>query len=104
MKRDTELAVSLLLFLEQAEYAEGLVRHELKTLLGQSKHASSMSSEQLWDTLDYHLRILASADFVVVTPSGEGVAHDDFELTWAGHDYLDANRPSEPFAVDLKWR
>ena len=104
MKRNTELAVSLLLFLERVEDAEGLARHELKTLLEQSEHASSMPSEQLWDTLDYHLRILESAGFVVETASSEGTAHDDFELTWSGHDYLDENRPSEPFVANIAWR
>lgn len=104
MKRNTELAATLLLFLEQVEDDEGLARHELKERLGQSKHASSMSSEQLWDTLDYHLRLLQSAGFVTITPSSQGFAHDDFELTWDGHDYLEDNRPSEPFTVDVKWR
>lgn len=103
MKRNTELAVSLLLFLEQVEDAEGLVRHELKALLEKSEHASSMTSEQLWDALDYHLRILQSAGYVTVSQSNEGVAHDDFELTWAGHDYLDENRPNVLDFSDLPY-
>ncbi|MCU7240394.1 DUF2513 domain-containing protein [Pseudomonas peradeniyensis] len=103
MKRNTNLAVTLLLLLEQVEDAEGLARHQLKESLGQSKHASSMTSEELWDVLDYHLRLLQSAGFVTITQSFEGVAHDDVELTWSGHDYLDVNRPSESFNVNVKW-
>ncbi|WP_313650651.1 DUF2513 domain-containing protein [Pseudomonas soli] len=103
MKRNTEFAVSLLLLLEQVEDAEGLARHQLKELVGQSKHASSLASEELWDALDYHLRLLESAGFVTITPSPEGMAHDDVELTWDGHDYLDVNRPSESFNLNVKW-
>ena len=95
MKRNQELAVSLLLFLENIDDGSGLTRHELKVLLEQSEHASDMSTEELWNTLDYHLRILVTAGFVTETLAAEGMAHDDFDLTWTGHDYLDANRPAE---------
>lgn len=103
MKRNTELAVNLLLFLEQAEDAEGLVRHELKKVLDESLKESPMTEEQRWDALDYHLRLLQTAGFVTMTPSTDGVAHDDFDLTWAGHDYLDANRPLVPFFGSFDW-
>lgn len=95
MKRNEELAVSLLLFLESVDDGSGLARHELKDLLDQSDHASDWSAEQLWNALDYHLRILVTAGFLTETPAAEGMAHDDFDLTWAGHEYLDANRPVE---------
>lgn len=93
MKRNKTLALVLLLSLEDVADGGGLTRHELKGLLGQTNLADSMSTEELWDTLDYHLKILVTAGFVTETESADGMAHDDFDLTWAGHDYLDAHRP-----------
>lgn len=93
MKRNKALALVLLLSLEEVADGGSLTRHELKVLLGQTEFSASMSSEELWDALDYHLRILVTAGFVIETESSEGMAHDDFDLTWAGHDFLDAHRP-----------
>lgn len=89
MKRNKDWALGLLRFLEEAPDGDGLSRHELKVLFDQSDLCPSMSSEDIWDAFDYHLHLLTTAGFVLATKSDKGMAHDDFDLTWAGHDYLE---------------
>lgn len=90
MKRNKDWALSLLSFLEDVPDGGGLVRHELKALFGQNDLFPLVSTEEIWDAFDYHLHLLVSAGFVLITKSDEGTAHDDFDLTWAGHDYLES--------------
>lgn len=39
--------------------------------------------------LNYHLHLLETAGFVKVTRSDHD--EDNFEMTWAGHDFIDAS-------------
>ena len=41
------------------------------------------------DALNYHLLLLETAGFVKVTRTDHD--EDNFEMTWAGHDFIDAS-------------
>lgn len=41
------------------------------------------------DALNYHLLLLETAGFVKVTRADHD--EDNFEMTWAGHDFIDAS-------------
>ena len=90
MKRNKDWALSLLVFLERIPDGCGLTRQELKEMFDKSDVSSSMSTEEAWDACEYHIHLLTTAGFVLKTKSDDGIAHDDFELTWAGHDYLES--------------
>ncbi|WP_263226503.1 DUF2513 domain-containing protein [Pseudomonas alabamensis] len=96
MFRQKELAVKLLSLIEEHDIeGAGLDRSEIMAWL--KLDAKAKDAEQLdhWNTVDYHLRLLATAGFIVYTPSkliGD-TETDNFELTWSGHEYLDGNRP-----------
>lgn len=43
------------------------------------------------DAVTYHLHILETANLVKLTKDSEDRNQDNFEMTWAGHDFLEAN-------------
>jgi len=43
------------------------------------------------DALDYHLHLLETAGFVKLEKNDQGREHDNFEMTWDGHDFIEAN-------------
>lgn len=106
MRRNVELALQLLRYIEDRDSeGAGLYRAEIMEALSAEPNSKSGDRIEVWNVVDYQLRLLATAGFIVATPSEiEGdTAGDNFELTWSGHDYLDANPPSIPFDFNVGW-
>lgn len=94
MKRNNDWAKKLLTFLEDEPEGTGLLRHELKASFEAAELGRWMTPQQISDAVDYHLHLLASANFVLVYESQDDYEDsegndDEFILTWAGHDYLE---------------
>lgn len=106
MLRQKELAIQLLSILEEHDSeGAGLYRSDLMESLETEPKAKADAQLERWNIVDYHLRLLATAGFIVFTPSDVkgDTATDNFELTWSGHDYLDANRPAELFDANIRF-
>ncbi len=100
MRRNKDLAIRLLSYIEDRDSEGlGLYRAELKECLKNDPNAKLGDVHSALDALDYHLHLVETAGFVVCTLSElEGDrAGDNFELTWAGHEYLAAAGPLEHF-------
>ena len=97
MERSEEFAVSLLGYIERNDHdGVGLYRSELRKLFEDDPGSKDVSEDQKWVVADYHLRLLESAGFVTRDPDSEGKNDlDNYELTWAGHEYFEKNAPSD---------
>ncbi|HGY9636466.1 TPA: hypothetical protein ACOJPK_001905 [Pseudomonas putida] len=90
MIRNVKLALELLkILVEEDNGGGGLYRSEIQAVFAEKYPGVEAGRE---GAVNYHLHILETGGFVKVTPDLE----DDFELanfemTWAGHDLLDAS-------------
>lgn len=87
MKRNNALAKEILEVISTEDNGGGgLYRSEI---LGVFAEKYDHQGSGLEPALSYHLHLLETASFVKVTR----VDHDDdnFEMTWAGHDFIEAN-------------
>ncbi|MBS3183737.1 hypothetical protein JIQ88_01410 [Pseudomonas sp. PCH44] len=105
MKRKIEFAVHLLGFIERNDHEGiGLYREELRQLFENDPISGEVAEDQTWVVVDYHLRLLETAGFVTREADIDGkIGEDNFELTWAGHEFFEKNAPSH-FSGDLKVR
>ncbi|WP_339546308.1 DUF2513 domain-containing protein [Pseudomonas sp. RA_35y_Pfl2_P32] len=94
MLRNKGWAVELINIIAEEPTGAGMNRAEIRLMFCASDSGSGLGSEYAWDTVDYHLHLLETAGFVKLTKDEER-AYDYFEMTWAGHDYLEANAPWE---------
>lgn len=96
MKRNTEIAVHLLGYIELHDHEGiGLYRSELREYFENDSISGEVPEDQAWVVVDYHLRLLETAGFVTRDPDIEGkIGLDNIELTWAGHEYFENNAPS----------
>lgn len=97
MKRDTKLVKDILGFIEHTETLEGPTHPELveDVLATHGVLGSGEAEDALVEQITYQLNILESGGLLVRTeiePSGDRPDETYYQLTWAGHDYLDANR------------
>ncbi|WKL53342.1 DUF2513 domain-containing protein [Pseudomonas kielensis] len=93
-------SISLLGYIQNQDHEGiGLYRSEIRQLFENDPEVSDDAKEESWVVADYHLHLLETAGFVVQTPSQEqgDRDHDNFELTWEGHNFLDEHGPTEYF-------
>lgn len=97
MERNTGWATSLLEYIEQRDHEGiGLYRDELRHLFEDDQGTHGVETNELWVVVDYHLRLLETAGFITKEADEDGkIGLDNFELTWAGHEYLENNRPHD---------
>lgn len=98
MHRNKGLVVRLLSYIQDRDLdGYGLYRAELKECLESDTSAKLGDVPSALNALDYHLYLAETAGFVIRTPSEEegDKAGDNFELTWAGHEYLAAEAQSK---------
>ncbi len=93
MKRDVNFTCSLLSYLELSVEPLGVDEFELLNEFSVQDDISDQSDafELLKEQLSYHLAILESGDLVRASFQ-DGDESSYYSLTWAGHDYLDAQR------------
>ena len=87
MKRNNELAKEILEIVSSEDNSGGgLYRSEI---LGVFTERYSSQEDGLEPAVSYHLHLLETAGFLKITRTD----HDDdnFEMTWAGHDFMEAN-------------
>lgn len=101
MERNTGLAVRLLGYIQSNDHEGiGLYRSELRQYFENDPASKEFAEDQSWMVVDYHLRLLESAGFVTKESDIDGKNDlDNFELTWAGHEYFDENAPSDYVGV-----
>lgn len=87
MQRNKALAKEILEIVSTEDNSGGgLYRSEI---LGVFTERYADQGDGLEDAVRYHLHLLETAGFVKITRTN----HDDdnFEMTWAGHDFIEAN-------------
>ncbi|MBA6092840.1 hypothetical protein H4C81_28930 [Pseudomonas monteilii] len=89
MQRNKELALELLATIVSEDHGGGgLYREEIQAVLDE-KYPDHEEGRR--DAVDYHLHLLETAGFLKFTQNGKD--DDNYEVTWAGHDYLEKNAP-----------
>lgn len=93
MERNKRFAVHLLGYIERNDHEGiGLYRSELRYLFESDSISGEVPEDQAWVVVDYHLRLLETAGLLTREAEIDGkIGEDNFELTWAGHEFLDAN-------------
>lgn len=105
MKRNMKLVKEILGFIEHAGTLDGSTHSELMEEILATHgvlDSGGEAEEALVDDITYQLAILESGGLLLRTeiePVGDRLDETCYQLTWAGHDYLDENRsnPSRPF-------
>lgn len=100
MKRDFNFTCLLLSYLELSVELLGVDEFELlNEFLAQGAISDQSDAfELLKEQLSYHLAILESGDLVRASFQ-DGDESPYYSLTWAGHDYLDAQRLASSGAI-----
>lgn len=96
MRRNKDIALQLLNILAEEPGGFAIQRYELRQEFVNSALSSGLGISNLRRVADYHLHILETAGFVKLTKDEEikGCSQSDyFQMTWAGHDYLECNSP-----------
>ena len=87
MQRNKALAKEILEIVSTEDNSGGgLYRSEILGVLTE-RHAQQVHG--LESAVSYHLNLLETAGFVKITRSDHD--NDNFEMTWAGHDFIEAN-------------
>ncbi|WP_277964609.1 hypothetical protein [Pseudomonas sp. RIT-To-2] len=88
MKRNKFFAKEILEFIvREDELGGGLYRSEILAVFAETY--PNQNPAGLYDALSYHLNLLLSAGFVTVTSSDHD--EENVQITWAGHDYIEAS-------------
>ncbi|UVL65054.1 DUF2513 domain-containing protein [Pseudomonas sp. B21-031] len=90
MIRNARLAKELLrIIVDEDNGGGGLYRSEIQAVFAEKYPGVEPGREE---AVNYHLHILETGGFVKVTPDlDEDFELANFEMTWAGHDLLDAS-------------
>lgn len=97
MKRDMKLVKEILGFIEQAGTLDGSTHSELMEEILATHgvlDSGGETEEALVEDITYQLGILESGGLLLrieLDPIGDRPDETYYQLTWAGHDYLDAN-------------
>ncbi|MFJ4056556.1 hypothetical protein ACIPZC_24340 [Pseudomonas sp. NPDC089743] len=94
MHRDKGIALRLIDILVEEPTGAGMHRAELRQEFSETDLGAGLNTEDLWNLVDYHLRLLETAGFVKMTKDEDAAINtefDYFEMTWAGHNYQEQN-------------
>lgn len=88
MQRNIKLAKEILdIIISETNGGGGLYRDEIHAVFVERYPDYERGRD---DHVEYHLHLLETGGFVKVTEDPEGDRDkDNFELTWAGHDYVE---------------
>lgn len=87
MRRNKKLAEEILeIILAGDDGGDGLVRCKIHRVF-EERYPNHEPGR--YDHVEYHLRLLESGGFVKLTEDYSDSDHDSFEMTWAGHDFLE---------------
>lgn len=87
MQRNSNLAKEILeIIIAEDSAGGGLYREEIHGVFAE-RHGDHGSGRD--EYVEYHLLILESGGFVKRTKDNGDRNQDNFELTWAGHDFVE---------------
>lgn len=89
MKRDKQLAKEILeIIAAEDNSGEGLDRCGIQAVFVERYRSVGAAYEA---ELNYHLHLLQTGGFLKVTQDQDDFELDNFELTWSGHDLIEAS-------------